>query len=51
MYVTTDDFRAWILKKVYCLIFLLPYFSKEDDSATKGFLTSKFLLYFYISLF
>ena len=53
--VTTDDFHG-ILRKVYCLIFLPPYFSVEDDSATKGFPTktlsmSKFLLYFYINLF
>ena len=43
MYVTTDDFRG-ILRKVYCLIFLLSYFSEEDDSETKDFLMSKFLL-------
>ena len=53
--VTTDDFHG-ILRKVYCLIFLPPYFSVEDDSATKGFFTrtldmSKFLLWFYINLF
>ena len=40
MFVTTDDFRE-ILRKVYCLIFLLSYFS-QDDSETEGFLMSKF---------
>ena len=51
MYVTTDDFRG-ILRKVYCLIFLLSYFSEEDDSETKGFLMSKFFVKFlYQSIF
>ena len=54
-FVTTDDFHG-MLRKVYWLIFLPPYFSVEDDSATKGFLTktlsmSKFLSCFYINLF
>ena len=44
-YITTDDFRG-ILRKVYCLIFLLSYFSEEDDSETKGFLMSKFFVIF-----